>query len=324
MKDIPVFDMHADLLMDLVRRRENGEPCSLAANHLPRLSAGGIRGAVIVDCRMAGESAGQEHLEAFIRAARAEFLDTESRGIAKCILSGQDIQKALGEGRIALVSAYEGLKATGGNLSWINRLYSEAFLRVAVLTHNDDNEYGGGALGSGQGLSQLGMDALELMNKLGILVDMAHASPKTRQDILRESEKPVMLSHTSSAAIYNTGRNLSNKELRQIADHGGLVGAMTSPAAIAAPGDRQNQSLARYMEHLVNMINVAGTEHVGLGLHFCEYLYSREEYPPIQKLEDASKTGAILDALSKAGFSKNDIYKIAWGNFVRVFMESCP
>ena len=97
---------------------------------------------------------------------------------------------------------------------------------------------------------------------------------------------------------------------------------MTSPAALAPLADRAHHSLERYMQHLTHMIGAAGVDHVGLGLHFCEYLYTREEYPLVDGLEDASRAQVIVDALLAAGYSQADVEKIAWRNFARVFTEA--
>lgn len=318
---VPIFDLHADVFMDLVRRQEsrNASP-ELEERHLRRMRAGGVAGAALIDCRMAGEAAGPEHLERFVAAVRRELAAAWPGAVAA--LSAADLRAAMESGAFAAVVGYEGLSATLGDIDWLWRLYDEAGLRIASLTHNDDNAFGGGALGSGGGLTEKGREALAAMNKLGILVDMAHASPATRRDILAASARPVMLSHTSCKAVYDTGRNLSDEALRDIADSGGLVGCMTSPAALAPAADRAHHSLERYMEHLNRMIGAAGVDHVGLGLHFCEYLYPSEEYPPVAGLEDASRAQAIIDALLASGYSEGEVEKIAWRNFARVFEEA--
>lgn len=328
-----IFDLHADLLMDLTRRAEagiTGSPLAaeLETRHLGRLRAGGIVGAVMTDCRMAGEPAAPEHLEAFIGTVRREFSATGSR--VKQVLSAADLDEAFHSGAFAAIIGYEGLTATGGDLTWIERLYREAGLRVAVLTHNDDNVFGGGWKGTrgglpgdaALGLTEQGRQAVALMNELGILVDMAHAGKATRADILAVSSRPVMLSHVLSKTVYDNGRNLSTEEARQIADRGGLIGCMTSPAALAPLADRFHHTLARYISHVMSLVHAAGVEHVGLGLHFCEYLYPPEVYPPVAGLEDASKSQAILEALAEAGLDTCSIEKIAWKNFVRVFKEA--
>lgn len=101
-----------------------------------------------------------------------------------------------------------------------------------------------------------------------------------------------------------------------------LIGCMTSPAALAPLADRAHHSLERYMQHLTHMISAAGVDHVGLGLHFCEYLYTREEYPLISGLEDALRAQAIVQSLISAGYSESEVEKIAWRNFARVFEEA--
>lgn len=342
---IPIFDMHADVFMDLVRRYEarnaqkagnvikthnvyNNEKVlddytELEERHLKRIRAGGIAGAVLIDCRMAGETAEPEHLEQFIETVRLEVAAASNNLVH--VKTATDIDRALSSGTFAAIVGYEGLGPTKGDLGWIRRLYDEAGLRVAILTHNDDNPFGGGALGTqtpALGLTEKGLQAVARMNELGILIDMSHAGKTTRRDILAASTRPVMLSHTSATAIYDNGRNLSDEEMRAIADAGGLIGCMTSPAALAPLADRAHHSLERYMQHLTHMISAAGVDHVGLGLHFCEYLYTREEYPLISGLEDASRAQAIVQGLSKAGYSESDVEKIASKNFVRVFAEA--
>ena len=338
---IPIFDLHADVFMDLVRRTESScrpapggsvrgatAQAELEERHLGRIRSGGIFGAVLTDCRMAGESAGPEHLEQFIVKVKLE-LDAAGERVIR-VRAAADICRALSSKTFAAIVGYEGLTATRGELSWIRRLHKEADLRVAVLTHNDDNIFGGGALGdrgglpgpAALGLTEKGREAVALMNDLGILIDMSHASKATRRDILAASTRPVMLSHSSSKAVYDNGRNLSDEELRAIADKDGLIGCMTSPAALAPMSNRNHHSLERYIEHLRRMIAAAGIDHVGLGLHFCEYLYTPEEYPPVTGLEDASRAQAIPEALLASGLSADDVEKIAWKNFARIFSQA--
>lgn len=327
---VPIFDMHADLFMDLVRRAEKNReagPPELETRHLRRLRAGGIFGAVLTDCRMAGETAEPIHFEEFISIVRKEL--TSAPGIIQ-VRVASDITHALLTGAFAAVVGYEGLSAAQGDISWIERLYKEAGLRVAILTHNDDNLFGGGLRGvrgglpidEALGLTERGREAVTLMNQLGILVDMAHAGIATRRDILETSKRPVILSHVLAKAVYDNGRNLSDDEMRIIADKGGLIGCMTSAAALAPINDRHHHTLERYTEHVLHMVNAAGVDHIGLGLHFCEYLYTPDKYPLVEGLEDASHAQAIIKALLDAGLSEDDIEKIAWKNFIRVFSQA--
>jgi membrane dipeptidase len=333
---VPILDMHADLFMDLTRRAElyrsnNGgktPPPELGTRHLQRMKAGGIVGAVITDCRMAGESSEPMHLEQFINTVQRE-LKQDNEAILH-VLSAADLVHAIDTGVFAAIVGYEGLSPTKGNLDWIVRLYNEAGLRVAIITHNDDNDFGGGLKGIkgarndslALGLTEKGRQVVALMNQLGILIDMSHAGRATQADILTISKRPVMISHVLSKEIYDNGRNLSAEEARKIADAGGLIGCMTSPAALAPIKDRDNHTLSRYVAHLLSLISSAGIDHIGLGMHFCEYLYPPEVYPPVVGLEDASASQNIIQALLDAGLGPEAVEKIAWKNFLRLFKET--
>ena len=183
------------------------------------MKAGGIFGAILTDCRMAGEKAEPVHLERFIATVKRELSAAGTgreaaptggagRGLRRAAApeipprliqakTAADIGRALSDGAFAAIVGYEGLTATKGDLGWIRRLYEEAGLRVAVLTHNDDNVFGGGALGArgglpleeALGLTEKGREAVALMNELGILIDMSHAGKATRRDILRASTR---------------------------------------------------------------------------------------------------------------------------------------
>jgi membrane dipeptidase len=312
---MPIFDLHADVFMDLVRR-QSLEP-ELEDRHLLRMKKGHVCGAVLIDCRMAGEVAEPVDFERFIQRVHLELTAAGDRILL--VDTASDIERALSERRFAVIVGYEGLNPAQGDPSWIERLYKEASVRVVAITHNNDNPFGHGSLGLPGGLSDIGRQLVATMNNLGILIDMAHSSASTRADILESSTRPVMLSHTSAAAIYDNGRNLRDEELKAIADKGGLIGCMTSPAALAPLDDAEHRDIGRYIEHLTHMIKIAGIDHVGLGMHFCEYLYSESEYPPVRGLEDASCAMAIVHALEKRGYSNAEIEKVAWKNFVRVF-----
>jgi membrane dipeptidase len=333
---VPILDMHADVFMDLTRRAElyklNNSgitpPPELESRHLQRMRAGGIVGAVMTDCRMAGESAEPVHLEQFIDTVQREL--KSGNDAVYHVRSVSDLYHAVDTRVFAAIVGYEGLSPTKGNLDWIERLYNKAGLRVAVITHNDDNDFGGGLKGIkgarndsfALGLTEKGKQAVALMNQLGILIDMSHAGRTTQADILAISKHPVMISHVLSKTIYDNGRNLSAEEAKKIANAGGLIGCMTSPAALAPIKDRENHTLGRYISHIQSLINSAGIDHIGLGMHFCEYLYQPDVYPPVAGLEDASKSQNIVQALLKAGLGIESVEKIAWGNFMRLFRET--
>lgn len=348
MSGFPVFDCHADILMDVVKRRLAGETGTFRRFHLDRLRAGGIAGAVLIHCHMYDTPAGPEDVESFIRLFRDE--DSENSGVWRKLATGEDAAWAEAHFREAadaaegtaksasgaaadglpdagrkddplpVVVGMEGLKAVKGDFSLVERMYREASLRLVSLTQNDENDLATGHWGDPKrGLTERGREFVRKLNDLGVLIDLAHANEPCRREILELSSRPVLMSHTSAKAVYDNGRNYSDAELKAVAEAGGCVGCMTSAAALAAEADTAHHTLERYLEHLERMVEVAGEDHVVLGLHYTEYLYPGPGYLSTRGLEDASRTQNLVAALRARGWQDAALEKLCWKNFFRLF-----
>ncbi len=348
MSGFPVFDCHADILMDVTKRRLAGETGTFRRFHLDRLRAGGVAGAVLIHCHMYDTPAGPEDVETFIRLFRDE--DRENSGVWRKLEAAEDAAWAeglfreaadaaegkakaapgaaaaalAGDGRNAgplpVAVGMEGLKAVKGDFSLVERMYREASLRLVSLTQNDENDLATGNWGDPRrGLTERGREFVRKLNDLGVLIDLAHANEPCRREIIELSRKPVLMSHTSAKAVYDNGRNCSDAQLREIAEAGGCVGCMTSAAALAAEADTANHTLERYLEHLERMVEVAGEDHVVLGLHYTEYLYPGPGFLPTRGLEDASRTQNLVAALRARGWNDEALEKLCWKNFFRLF-----
>ena len=331
MNSFPVFDCHADILMDVVKRRLAGETGVFRARHLDRLRSGGVAGAVLIHCHMYDSPAALEDIETFLRLFRDE--DAENRGAVWSILrSASDAARAeeaflaaaggktAGAGPLPVVIGMEGLKAVKGDFSLVERMYREAGLRLVSLTQNDENDLATGHWGDPKrGLTPRGRDFIRLLNDLGVLIDLAHANEPCQREILELSKKPVLMSHTSAKAVYDNGRNYSDAQLKAVVEAGGCVGCMTSAAALAAEADTANHTLERYLEHLEHLVAVAGEDHVVLGLHYTEYLYPGPGFLATRDLEDASKTQNLIAALRARGWKDETLEKLAFRNFFRLF-----
>lgn len=351
----PVFDCHADILMDVVKRRREGETAVFRSRHLSRLREGGVAGAVLIHCHMYDTPAGPEDIREFIRLFREE--DRENAGVWSLILGAADAARAeetfraaaekaralpqdasraaaprageapeapsCDEGPLPALVGMEGLKAVQGDFSLVERMHRETGLRLASLTQNDQNDLATGHWGDpDRGLTPRGRDFVRLLNELGVLIDLAHANEPCQREILALSRKPVLMSHTSAKAVYDNGRNYSDDQLRAVAREGGCVGCMTSAAALADKDDRKNHSLERYIQHLEHMLEVLGEDHLVLGLHYTEYLYPGPDFLDTRGLEDASRTGNIIGALRRRGWPEETIGKVAWGNVFRLFRDT--
>ncbi|MCG8425148.1 MAG: dipeptidase [Proteobacteria bacterium] len=135
-------------------------------------------------------------------------------------------------------------------------------IRVIQPTYNRRNLLGDGCMEpSDAGLSRTGHQAIEVMNELGILVDLSHCGRRTAADAIAISTKPIAFTHTGCAAVIEHPRHRSDQELRAVADKGGVVGIYVMPYLA---GGRQPEA-ADVIRHLEHAIDVAGEDHVSIG-----------------------------------------------------------
>ena len=150
------------------------------------------------------------------------------------------------------------------------------------------------------------------MNRLGMIVDVAHASDNTFNDILDCSKAPVLSTHSCCRALANHPRNMTDEMIRRMADKGGVIQINFYPYFLTTTAQASVEDVIRHIDHAVD---VGGIEHVGIGTDF-----DGIEITP-EGLENVSKLPVVFDSLSKRGYSDDQIEKIASGNFLRVFRE---
>jgi membrane dipeptidase len=205
------------------------------------------------------------------------------------------------------------------------------------------NDVGGssGDDGDVRGLSPFGHRVIEEMNRLGVIVDVSHVSDPTFWDAVRASKKPVLASHSSSRALTNVPRNMTDAMLKAVAQQGGAVcvnfgsgfldaayhekeGAIWAKPLPPEPAAAFRQlradaakispqvPLSRLVDHIQHMVQVAGADHVCLGSD-----YDGVPAVPVG-VDDVSKLPALTAALRARGLSPDDVTKILGGNVLRV------
>jgi len=203
----------------------------------------------------------------------------------------------------------EGAHALEGNLDNIDRLF-DAGVRMMAPTHFFDNDIGGSAHGMVKGgLTELGKAMIRRMESKKMLVDLAHASPRTIDDTLAMATRPVVVSHTGVKGTCDNTRNLSDAHLKGIARTGGVIGIGYWSTAVCGT---DAAAIARAIRYAVG---VAGIDHVGLGSDFDG---------TIRAPFDTTGIVQVTDALLNAGFTDRDIAKIMGGNTVRVLRQVLP
>jgi len=203
----------------------------------------------------------------------------------------------------------EGAHALDGKVENVDVLFDAGF-RMMSPSHFFDNDIGGSAHGVEKyGLTDKGKEMIRRMEAKGMLVDIAHASPKTLEDVLAIATKPVVVSHTGVRGTCDNQRNLSDEQLRSIAKTGGIVGIGFWDTATCG---EDAASIAKAIRYTANLI---GANHVALGSDFDG---------AVRVPFDTSGEALITEALLGENFTEEEIAKIMGGNIVRLLAENLP
>jgi microsomal dipeptidase-like Zn-dependent dipeptidase len=203
----------------------------------------------------------------------------------------------------------EGAHALDGDLNNIDVLFN-AGIRMMAPTHFFDNDIAGSAHGvKKEGLTEKGKEMIRRMEAKKMIVDIAHASPKTIDDVLAMATRPVFVSHTGVKGTCDNTRNLSDEHLKGVARTGGVVGIGYWDTATCG---NDAKAIARAIRYTANLI---GIDHVALGSD-----YDGAIPAPF----DTTGVVQITDALLEEGFSEEEIAQIMGGNVIRLLKELLP
>jgi membrane dipeptidase len=247
-------------------------------------------------------------------ASRADRFAARSDGAFRLIRTRDDLTsyetaRAADTSLTAGLLAIEGAHALDGDPTNVD-VVADAGFRMMSPSHFFDNEFGGSAHGVEKGgLTDAGREMVRRMEARRMLVDLAHASVATIDDVLAMSTRPVVASHTGVRGVADNVRNLSDEHVRSIAATGGMVGIGFWPTA---SGGDDAGAIARSIRYAVN---IAGPDHVGLGSDF-------DGAVPVPF--DASGLVQITDALIDAGLDDETIGKVMGGNARRVLTAALP
>lgn len=225
--------------------------------------------------------------------------------------SRASLERILAADQLCAIAGVEGAHALEGRVDRVRELWRRG-VRFMSLTHLSNNELGGSSYPfmPEKGLTPHGQDVLDEMARIGMPVDVAHASKKTLEDLLAHPTARPMCSHTGAKAQGGGWRNLDDATLKRIADRGGVVGIIFATIYV---GGRHADDVAR---HILHALDVMGEDGVALGSDFDGMI-------PLPKgMRDVRDLHVLTAALQKRGLPENRIEKVLFGNWRRFFSET--
>ena len=220
---------------------------------------------------------------------------------------------AVSEGKIAVLLSLEGAHGLGTDADWRTMfmdLYSRG-LRLMGLTWSMSNRFAGSSSDGGGGLTQEGKALVALARAKGVVLDVSHASRATTLEVCKDSPVPVIASHSNSAAITPHSRNLSDEEIRCIAQTGGVIGLNFHAPFVGA-----NANVTRLADHAEHMARIGGFGVVALGSDFDGYIRKPTG------LADASTVPLLWDELRRRGWTPEQIRGAQGDNFMRAWSRA--
>ncbi|AFH48715.1 Zn-dependent membrane dipeptidase [Ignavibacterium album JCM 16511] len=220
------------------------------------------------------------------------------------------------QNKIAAVIGVEGGHHIENSIDKLINLYN-AGMRYMTITWNNSTDWAVSAQDSRSttvGLSDFGRQVIRTMDSLGIIIDVSHTGIKTIQDILQETQNPIVATHSGVRALRNHYRNLYDWQIQDIANSGGVIGVVFYPYFLNGSSNANIEDVIAHIDYIKNLV---GIDYVAIGSDF-----DGIEVVPLG-LEDTSKFPNLTEALFEHGYSRDDVEKILYKNFKRVFEQVC-
>lgn len=361
-----IIDGHADFAVHYLRRKWSEHAYDIDGDFpgqagVLRWKAGGIDG-VLATVGSDQEPGSPNHFARVI--ASLDWFDRLTARHPRTLLAATtpaDFEEARRTGKIALMRSIEGGDQLDGSLENLLTAY-ERGVRSMLIVYDHNNDIGDGAMVMERsalvaakahgGLSPFGRQLIGEMNRLGIAVDLSHAAEATALEAIRISRSPVIFSHSAARALADTPRNISDRVLREVASHEGLVMVPLVPYLTTTdywhwwssgesryaeltrlhPNDKNAVSrgmsawdksnpppkvvVADVADQIEYIARVIGKDQVGIGTDFD----GMDDFA-IAELDDATKLPALLRELSSRGWTTSELEGLARVNFLRVLSD---
>lgn len=315
-----LIDMHCDTIFELFRRGNMSLKENVLGVDLRKLKAAGSEAqffACYICMKMfQGEdrfSKGYQYALDMILFAKQELGKYPEE--ISLVKSKEEFLENANIGKLSAFLTVEESGIVENDMGRLERLYEEG-IRLMTLLWNEENCMGYPNSRDkeimNRGLKPFGIETVERMNELGMLIDVSHLSDGGFWDILRYSKKPVVASHSNARALCPHPRNLSDEMIRALAEQGGVAGLNLYPYFVNENGKADIYDLVWHMEH---MFDVGGEDFVAIGTDFDGFDEGELE------IKDIGEMGLLYEALKRRKFHDRQIEKFWNGNVKRVIGE---
>ncbi|MFC5588982.1 dipeptidase [Sporosarcina soli] len=254
---------------------------------------------------------------------------------------GADILTAKRLGKIGIILGTQNTSALEDELALVS-VFNQLGVKIMQLTYNNQNLIGSSCYEErDSGLSRFGKLVIEEMNRVGMVIDLSHVGEKTSLDAIAASSRPVAITHANPDWIYPSSRNKSKEILTALRGNGGMIGVCAYPHLI----NGHQTTLEEFCQMIVETVEFMGIDHVGIGTdltlnmsdeflawmrmgrwtHNVEYGAGSKDNPSWPKWPEWFETPAdfpnIAQGLYQQGMSKDDVYAVMGGNWLKFFDE---
>jgi len=311
-----IIDMHCDTILECFR--DSNRPLFSNTGHLSieKMREGNALAQFFAIFISPNEKKTMDPYEIFNRVY--ETYSTEIQINSQYIgeaLSAEDILRNEKEGKMSGLLAIEDGVVIGEELERIEKVFEKG-VRLITLTWNFENGIGYPCSDDPEkhklGLKLFGIDAVREMNRLGMMIDVSHLSEGGFYDVAKYTTKPFVASHSCSRKLCNHRRNLTDDQLKVLANKGGLVGVNFCSDFLEE--NSNYASMDQIIKHVKHMVDKAGIDSVGLGSDFDGIECDLE-------FKDYSGYPNLIDRMSKY-FNQKELDKICRENALRVFREN--
>lgn len=327
-----VADAHNDLLCSVATRPSDEWSDYFRTQWLPQLQEGGVDLQVLpvfIDDVYRPEGALRRTLRMIEAAHRLAEGNADAVGLC---LDGDDIDRVIGEGRIALVLALEGMPGIADDVELLETVHRLG-IRIGAVAHFGRSAFadGSGEDAAGSRLTRTGIRALAEMERVGMIFDISHLGASGVDHVLEIATRLVMATHSSARALFDHHRNLTDAQIAGVAESGGVV-----CVNFFAPYLHESAyTIDTLIDHFERVVSVAGIAHVGMGSDFVREVLADTTAPccvqttiegvPADRylpgLDGPTGLPLVTEALLRRGWPEADILAVLGGN-LRRFLRS--